>query len=193
MKAVLKSIKPYFAYLLIKGLKSLELSKTQPQDEDFSGQVFIYFTKDKKSFNKIPKDEREIFKKYIGKICGCFTCDRILIDKTFGHDPNFIGQANLSQIEAAWYCTQNPIYGWHISDLKIYDEPKVLSEFVVPTMVKRTVVMLLPHMGKTAVVNVRFLKKKMLTLELKTIAMQHIYLTRLNIDHYLGRHSRGAM
>lgn len=129
MKAVLKSIKPYFAYLIIKGLKSLELSKTQPQDEDFSGQVFIYFTKDKKSFNKIPKDEREIFKKYIGKICGCFTCDRILIDKTFGHDPNFIGQANLSQIEAAWYCTQSPIYGWHISDLKIYDKPKELFEF----------------------------------------------------------------
>ena len=35
----------------------------------------------------------------------------------------------MSEAEAAAYSCQSPMYGWHISDLKIYYGPKDLSEF----------------------------------------------------------------
>ena len=35
----------------------------------------------------------------------------------------------MSDAEAAAYCVNNEMYGWHISDLVIYDKPKELSEF----------------------------------------------------------------
>ena len=64
-----------------------------------------------------------------GKVIGEFVCDTIVIDKTFGHDPLFNGAACMSEVEAAAYSCQSPIYGWHISDLVIYDKPKRLGEF----------------------------------------------------------------
>lgn len=63
------------------------------------------------------------------KVIGEFVCDTIVTDKTFGHDPLFNGAACMSEVEAAAYSCQSPIYGWHISDLKIYDKPKKLGEF----------------------------------------------------------------
>lgn len=35
----------------------------------------------------------------------------------------------MAEIESIAYARNQPIFGWHISDLKIYDEPKELSEF----------------------------------------------------------------
>ena len=38
----------------------------------------------------------------------------------------------MSEIDAAIYSCQSSIYGWHISDLVVYDKPRELSEFRVP-------------------------------------------------------------
>ena len=35
----------------------------------------------------------------------------------------------MSAYDAAAYAMQSPMYGWHISNLKIYDAPKELIEF----------------------------------------------------------------
>ena len=57
-------------------------------------------------------------------------CDKIIEDHTVGHNAAlYRDSACLTVGEAAAYCTQFPMYGWHISDLKIYDTPKELSEF----------------------------------------------------------------
>lgn len=64
-----------------------------------------------------------------GKVIGEFVCDDIVTDKTFGHAAFYKTQACLNDSEIAAYCTNNEIYAWHISDLKIYDKPKELSGF----------------------------------------------------------------
>ena len=69
-------------------------------------------------------------KKMNGKVIGEFVCDKIIEDYTAGHNAALYRDAACLPVgEAAAYCTQFPMYGWNISDLKIYDTPKELSEF----------------------------------------------------------------
>lgn len=70
------------------------------------------------------------------KVIGEFTCDRIIdvdcdsiapFDKSTGI---YIGkQCCLSREELWKYTSGHCAHGWHISDLKIYNKPKALSEF----------------------------------------------------------------
>ena len=64
-----------------------------------------------------------------GKVIGEFICDAIFVDGTYGHNKSFYDMACMSETDIAWYCCRLPMYGWHISDLKVYDKPKELSEF----------------------------------------------------------------
>lgn len=79
-----------------------------------------------------------------GKVIGEFVCDNVeVLFDTKGNPENYITEilpsilqkTALSYDEFAAYvgsrADKNSIYGWHISDLKIYDEPKQLSEFEV--------------------------------------------------------------
>lgn len=68
-----------------------------------------------------------------GKVIGEFICDRI---KKFRADNGIQTYYNalvkdtcLSDTEIIKYANGKPLYGWHISDLVIYDKPKELSEF----------------------------------------------------------------
>ncbi len=128
MKSVLISIRPEWCELIVSGEKTLEVRKTRPKME-MPFKCYIYRTKGKvkhilngKWFN-MPAG---------GHVIGEFICDTFVIDKTFGHDALFNGAACMTEIECAVYSCQSPLYGWHISDLKIYDIPKTLSEFRRP-------------------------------------------------------------
>lgn len=98
-----------------------------------------------KGINKGFAEKEDI--KLKGKVIGEFVCDRIdtylydqafdesmgvFIDK-FGYDilSGELEQTCLSYEEFEKYGKTNNLYGWHISDLKIYDKPKELSEFYV--------------------------------------------------------------
>ena len=59
-------------------------------------------------------------------------CDTYVTDKTFGHDTLFNAAACMSESDVVAYSAGTPLYGWHISDLKIYDTPKELSKFSRP-------------------------------------------------------------
>lgn len=126
MKAVLISIRPKWCELIVSGEKTLEVRKTRPKLET-PFKCYIYRTKGK---------ERRIvngkcFDVLIGgSVIGEFICDTFVVDKTFGHDPLFNGAACMSEEECAVYSCSSPLYGWHISDLKIYNKSKELSEFV---------------------------------------------------------------
>lgn len=71
-----------------------------------------------------------------GKIIGEFTCDRI--DKIIPSDEPY-GIYDISDDYVRQTCLENgalwdyghgtSLYGWHISDLKIYDKPRELREF----------------------------------------------------------------
>lgn len=74
-----------------------------------------------------------------GKVIGEFVCDRItdisVVVRNCNEDYNHVYHNDeckgscLTWKELQEYGKGKPLYGWHISDLKIYDKPKELSEF----------------------------------------------------------------
>lgn len=137
-KAVMISIQPYWVFLIIakkmgwnvKQEKTIEVRKSRPRDKRWDKVTKIYCSKDKKSFNRIPKEYQPLMERFLGKVVGEFICDGIIVDKTFGHDTLFYTAACMSDAETASYCTNNKMYGWHISNLVIYDKPRELREFI---------------------------------------------------------------
>lgn len=144
MKSVLRSIKPYWFYLICEGQKTIEVAKSYPKATDWNRTVELYCSKDMKSFNRIPKEYQEKYRKYLGKVGARFICDRVYkwecknrleILESFP-----IWRASymlfVDDLEKTcltydlWdYGKGKTLYGWHISDLKIYDRPKELGEF----------------------------------------------------------------
>lgn len=162
MKSVMISIKPYWVFLIIAKTmgwnidkeKTVEVRKTYPQDDVWDKVGKIYCTKDKKSFNHIPEKYRPFMEKFLGKVIGEFVCDRIDTIRKRGIDDNFdycylsLDKWGNDDIEPGITAVKNScvlrddlndygensrmLYGWHISNLVIYDEPKELSEFEKP-------------------------------------------------------------
>lgn len=147
MKAVLRSIKPYWLYLILTGKKTIEVSKSCPKSKDWNKVVEMYCSKDIRSFNRIPEKDREWMHKYLGKVAGLFVCDDItkivtwqrtwfdILEHPIGTTTEYgIWNDDFKQMCLTWkeindYGKKKPLYGWHISQLKIYDKPKELREF----------------------------------------------------------------
>lgn len=143
MKSVLISIQPYWVFLIIAQTmgwnigqeKTVEVRKSYPKAENWDKTVKIYCSKDKKSFAKIPKEYQPLMCPLLGKVIGEFVCD--FFDE-FEPSPKSVkfrrfralGDTRLTLREMIEYLNGQKGYGWHISDLVIYDEPKDLSEFV---------------------------------------------------------------
>lgn len=143
----MKAISPKRRTLIENGKATVELSKTMPAVET-PFRCYIYCTqsgkyKDGKSVKNIWLN-RGTDKRFIGngKIIGEFVCDNVevLFDtngnpKNYMTDilPSILQKTELSYDEFGAYvgsrADKNSIYGWHISDLKIYDEPKSLFQF----------------------------------------------------------------
>ena len=135
---ILASLKPYYYYLIGEKIKTLEIRKSDlknlPQD------VLFYMSKDEKSFAKIPKEFQEKYRKHFGKVGIEFTCDKSICLDYYPQD--YIGmpgkfsemickESCLSYNEIMAYKKEKLAYGWHISNLKVYGEPKELSEFKI--------------------------------------------------------------
>ncbi len=135
MKAVLRSVKPYWLYLIITGKKTVEIGKSCPRAKDWNKVVEMYCSKDMRSFNRIPEEDKKWMRKYLGKVACRFVCDKV-DEYTFSH---YEAEYRVTHIEQRAMCLNQPeliqygggrtLYGWHITDLKIYDKPKELSEF----------------------------------------------------------------
>ncbi len=158
MKSVLISIQPYWVFLIIARLmgwnipqeKTVEVRKDFPKASDWDKRVHIYCSKNKKSFNRIPKEYQPLMEKLLGKVVGEFVCDSIDEQIVFHKGiTNIMIQdykeklfslseaAALSLDELHDYINKDgkdfeTVYSWHISDLKIYDKPKGLGEFFRP-------------------------------------------------------------
>ena len=125
MKSVLISIRPEWCELIASGKKTIEVRKSRPKLET-PFKVYIYCTKDKHGWFDFGKKER-----LDGKVIGEFVCDRIdpaVIDKS-----KSISRESCVPLRDLWeYASPKSLfdlYGWHISDLKIYDKPKALSVY----------------------------------------------------------------
>ena len=151
MKSVIISIRPYWIFLIIakkKGWniekeKTIEVRKSFPKDKDWDKTVIFYCTKDKASFNKIPKEYQPLMEKFLGKVIGEFVCDVIYAISKYSIKEKIIYNSvdsynNLQIIKdsclnindiIAYTKGKTDVYLWHISDLKIYDKPKEITEF----------------------------------------------------------------
>lgn len=137
MKAVLISIQPKWVEKIVNGQKTIEVRKTAPKQVPFKGYIYCTFPKkpaytlwlNRGTKNKFLAD---------GKVIGEYMCDKV-DEYTFSH---YEAEYRVTHVEQKAMCLNQPeliqygkgktLYGWHISDLKIYDKPKELSEFRVP-------------------------------------------------------------
>lgn len=144
MKSILLSIKPKYVELIASGQKTIEVRKTAPKEVPF--KCYIYCTKQKINGEILLTGEKKVEGRnrgfrdkgdipLSGKVIGEFICDKV--DKyTFSH---YEAEYRVTHIEQNAMCLNQPelihygkggmLYGWHISDLKIYDIPKTLTEF----------------------------------------------------------------
>lgn len=133
MKSVLISIKPYWFYLICERLKTIEIRKTFPKSVDWDRRTYLYCTKDMKSFNKIPYDKKEKYHKFFGKVGASFVCDEIIGGYIISPWGDYLQKMScLTYDEIKEYAGDKPVLSWHISELKIYDEPKELIKFKKP-------------------------------------------------------------
>lgn len=143
-KAVLASLKPYFYYLVGEDIKIVEVRKTYPKAEDWSKETYFYMSRDEKSFAKIPKEFQEKYRKHFGKVGLRFVCDRIIdipysqyfVDYYHTMPQNDLEETCLDMGHIDEYLLSKNGYGWHISNLVIYERPRGLSEFHKPCICK---------------------------------------------------------
>lgn len=155
MKAIILACSPAECEKIANGDMSILVRKVVPNESNLPIKVYIYCMKsdkylldsdcdgsmfcwDKKEHHypfKYEKDHEELFN---GKVIGSFVCDKV--DKyTFSH---YEAEYRVTHIEQEAMCLNHPdlirygkgktLYGLHITDLKIYDKPRELSEFKTP-------------------------------------------------------------
>lgn len=128
-KAVLISIKPRWCELIASDRKTIEVRKTRPKMlAPF--KCYIYCTKAaSKDENLTPCNDLSDVRN--GKVIGEFTCDWCDWYKRNSADIVELALGSLVQPRELYeYMGQNDgLYGWHISGLQIYEQPKELSDF----------------------------------------------------------------
>lgn len=116
-KAVLISIRPEWCRKIMDGQKTIEVRKTRPKmDPPF--KCYIYRT-------------------VRGGVIGEFVCDEIISIDGAGRIPSDAARPTcLEPAELHQYLGAAVGYGWHISNLKIYNHPRNLWEFTGLRQVK---------------------------------------------------------
>lgn len=133
MKAVILSLRPQWCEKIFNGEKTIEVRKTAPKEVPF--KVYMYETK--MGFVEAVRGTCPKCAFSRGKIIGEFICDKVIkyeehIEEGglyYTLENDFNEACQLDNWELHDYGNGKPIYAWHITDLKIYDKPKELSEF----------------------------------------------------------------
>lgn len=139
MKAILQSIKPQYCELIAAGKKTIEVRKTIPNIPT-PFKVYIYQTKTVYvSKNKDNEFLKPILDNRLGKVIGEYICDEIIeftVDEYSEHSycisDDELAETCLSKVQLWDYGKGKTLYGYHISNLVIYDKEKELKEFRKP-------------------------------------------------------------
>ena len=140
MKSVLIAIRPQWAEKIAKGIKTIEVRKTAPKEVPFKAYIYCSYGDMKTNY-------------YLGgrgKVVGEFVCDKVICSQAYFDSqgknhltnvfPDDIKKTCLDEYDLWDYIAGKAVkanqmydgYLWHISDLKIYDKPRELSEFSRP-------------------------------------------------------------
>lgn len=159
MKSILISIQPQWVGKILNGDKTIEIRKTMPKCElpckvyVYCTKEKSYMDRLVQNYNgywytvsELVEFDAEDYGIYSnigginGEVVAEFTLSKVdTYDDdtihTFTHEDyskwvDFkLKNACIHEEDFENYASDNWLYGWHISDLKIYDEPKELSEF----------------------------------------------------------------
>lgn len=148
LPSIMQSIKPFHCGNIAVGRKGYEVRKTKPNIPT-PFKSYIYCTKNTYSGGVIKQplylSNNELFMKckigvydfeiVNGKVIGEYICDEIQ-EWVFDNETNSYDISDddlaltcLTQEQLWEYGKGKTLYGYHITNLKIYDEPKELSEF----------------------------------------------------------------
>lgn len=148
-KAVMISIRPKWCEKIVNGEKTIEVRKTRPKLQP-PFKCYIYCTKDAKMqwwtgsrYSYADDHSHNAFDKCgNGKVIGEFVCDCVtplynvctddwkrLTGGLHRIEKELVNQACLTEAQLHTYAGGKNCFAWHISDLKIYDTPKELTEF----------------------------------------------------------------
>ena len=135
-KAVLISIRQKWCEKIASGEKTIEVRKTKPKLKT-PFKCYIYCTLPKYPHEDFIATDYPMPQFYGGgKVIGEFTCERIAL---IAYDGGELSSTTNAAFSPATCLTQSEIiayigdkgrcYGWHMSDLCIYDQPRDLTEF----------------------------------------------------------------
>lgn len=141
---ILRTIKPYDLYLIFTFKKRAIVGKSKPNAENWSNKVFLYCSKDKKSFKRIPLQDQEWMQQYLGKVACMVHIDRIddyqncfISDVKNASDELTIkplleaSQLTLEELRDYTY-NQGPfdcIYAWYVNGIVQHGYPQDLLQF----------------------------------------------------------------
>lgn len=150
LPSIMQSIKPFHCGNIAAGRKGFEVRKTKPNIST-PFKAYIYCTKGKLALLRDDEDAEEQFlydhwkfanfhqsfgrKILNGKVIGEYICDEIqewvFDNETNSHDisDDDLALTCLTQEQLWEYGKGKTLYGYHITNLKIYDKPKELSKF----------------------------------------------------------------
>jgi predicted transcriptional regulator len=136
------SIRPKWVEKIANGEKTIEVRKTRPKlDTPFKCYIYCTLQGCNEFFRvdlggDVAKWNRGKWADRKGKVIGEFTCERIAL---IAYDGGELSSTTNAAFSHATCLTQSEIiayigdkgrcYGWHMSNLRIYDTPRELSEF----------------------------------------------------------------
>ena len=141
-KAVMLSIRPKWCEKIARGEKTIEVRKTRPK-MNTPFKCYIYCTLPKYPHEGFIATDYPMPQFYGGgKVIGEFVCDCVtplynvcmddwkrLAGGLHNIEKELVNQACLTEANLHTYAGGKNCFAWHISDLRIYDQPRELTAF----------------------------------------------------------------
>ena len=140
-KSVMISIRPEWVHKILNGEKTVEVRKTAPKIKTpFKCYIYCTLSGSNELFHEVLNGDvaewnRGKWSDRKGNVVAEFVCDNIRsFDVPYPAfqkkmDKSILEQSCLTYYQLHRYAYHDKLYGWHISNLKVYDKPKELSEF----------------------------------------------------------------
>lgn len=132
MKSVLISIRPTWCAKIASGEKTIEVRRTCPKLEPpFLCHIYCSSVKSMPlaPYVKLHRQTGGAVDEWSGKVFASFVCDNVYEIDAAEISPEIAKMACLPLADMRGYIGAKGGYGWHISELQIYDNPVPLPKF----------------------------------------------------------------
>ena len=133
MKEILMSIRPQWCEKIFNGSKTIEVRKSRPSIPT-PFKVYVYQTKHNGGKAIVSEVLNSVYGG--GKVIGSFVCDRVRLCIPFGLKGHLLSQEVyremcLTKEQLDKYGGLKTLYGWHITEPKLFEKPRDITEFAI--------------------------------------------------------------